>query len=47
MVSSDVVLLRTPCMDSPGWTRKSAAIPVQEFKEKIKKAIAKVINLFI
>ena len=34
-------------MDSPGWTRISAAIPVQEFNEKMKKAIAKVINLFI
>jgi len=45
--SPGLALFIAACIDSPGWTKISTAIPVLEFNVKIKKATAKAINLFI
>jgi hypothetical protein len=45
--SPELALFTTDCIDSPGWTVSSTAVPILEPIKKIRKAAAKVTNLLI
>ena len=45
--SPGFALFTAACIDYPGWTKISAAVPVLEPNVKIRKANAKVMNMFI
>jgi hypothetical protein len=47
ILSPEFALFTAVCIELPGWTKISAAVPIPDINTKMRKAHIKVVNLFI